>query len=571
MAPSSIDVSIPFVTNSGWATTALLLPLFLAPPPLCHAQPAPPPILFEDVASEAGVEFVLQDGSGSAKYQIETMVGGVAVFDFNRDGLPDIYFANGAEPLTLEKTHPRFYNRLFRNDGEGKFTDVTEQAHVRGAGHSIGVATGDYDNDGYTDIFVAGVNRNALYRNRGDGTFEDVTGAARLDWEGPGPKPWSVAGGWFDFDNDGLLDLFVVNYVSWSAESDPPCTTGGARTYCHPKHYKGLPNQLFRNNGDGTFSDVSAPTGIAASVGKGMSVSFLDANSDGVLDVFVTNDTVPNALFFSDRKGGFREDGLVAGIAFNDDGQALSSMGTDAADFDNDGREDIFVVAIANQSFPLFRNSGHGLFEDVTYTHGIGPATIQDTGWGAGIRDLNNDGYRDLFVAAGAIDDNVEAYSSRASRLRNRVLAGSKGGRFTDLSDKAGPDFQQLGRHRGAAFGDFNQDGLLDVVVTRIGEKAELFLNRSRPTGNWVELALEGAKSNRSAIGALARVRTASGRVLWGRVSSAGGYASANDLTLHFGLGEDAIASEIEITWPRGTVQRLEQVRCGQRVQVREP
>lgn len=538
---------------------------------MCNAQAAAPPILFEDVAPEAGVEFVLQDGSGSAKYQIETMVGGVAVFDFNRDGLPDIYFANGAAPLALEKTDPRYYNRLYRNDGDGKFTDVTDRARARGEGHSIGVATGDYDNDGYTDIFVAGVNRNVLYRNRGDGAFQDVTASAGLDWAGPRPKPWSVAGGWFDFDKDGMLDLFVVNYVAWSPQSDPPCTTGGARTYCHPRHYQGLSNQLFRNNGDGSFSDVSAVTGIAASVGKGMSVSFLDADSDGELDVFVTNDTVPNALFFFDGKGGFREDGLVAGVAFNDDGRSLSSMGTDTADFDNDGREDIFVVAITNQAFPLFRNSGHGLFEDVTYTHGIGPQTIRDTGWGAGIRDLNNDGYRDLFVAAGAIDDNVEAYSSRASRLRNRLLAGGKGGRFTDVSDSAGPDFQQLGRHRGAAFGDFNQDGLLDVAVTRIGERAELFFNRSRPTGNWLELALEGTKSNRSAIGALVRVRTASGRVQWGRVSSAGSYASSNDLTLHFGMGEDDAAAEIEVTWPRGTVQRLEQVRCCQRVQVREP
>jgi hypothetical protein len=302
-----------------------------------------------------------------------------------------------------------------------------------------------------------------------------------------------------------------------------------------------------------------------------MAISFLDADSDGKLDVFVTNDTVPDALFFSDGKGGFREGGLVAGVAFNDDGQALSSMGVDAADFDNDGREDIFVVAITNQAFPLFRNSGDGLFEDVTYTHGVGPKTIRDTGWGNGIRDLNNDGYRDLFVAAGAIDDNVESFSSRASRLRNRVLVGSKPGGFTDVSDSAGPDFQQIGRHRGAAFGDFDRDGLLDIVVTRIGERAELFFNRSRAAGNWLELALEGVKSNRSAIGAVVRVRTASGRVQWGRVSSAGSYASSNDLTLHFGMGEDDIAEEIEVTWPSGTVQRLKQVRCGQRVQIREP
>jgi hypothetical protein len=549
---------------------AVLPPLLMALFGLCPAQADPRPIVFEDVASEAGVEFVLQDGATPAKHQIETMVGGVAVLDFNRDGLPDIHFTNGAEPPALEKKDPRFYNRLYRNEGDGKFTDVTARARVRGAGHSIGAAAGDYDNDGYADIFVAGVNRNLLYRNLGDGTFRDVTASAGLEWAGPARKPWSVAGGWFDYDNDGHLDLFVVNYVSWSAESDPPCTTGGARTYCHPKHYEGLANQLFHNNGDGTFRDVSTAAGISASVGKGMSLGFLDANSDGHLDVFVANDAVPNGLFLSDGKGGFQEDALAAGVAFNDDGQALSSMGTETADFDNDGREDIFVVAIDNQAFPLFRNSGKGLFEDVTYTHGIGPPALGDTGWGAGIRDLNNDGFRDLFIAAGAIDDNVEAYASRPSRLRNRVLAGSQGGRFSDVSDSAGPDFQQRGRHRGAAFADFNRDGLLDVVVSRIGEKAELFFNRSRPTGNWLELTLEGSRGNRSAIGAWVRVRMTSGRSLWGRVSSAGSYASSNDLTLHFGLGQDDVAA-VEITWPAGTAQRLEKLRCCQRVQVSEP
>jgi len=316
------------------------------------------PITFDDIASRAGVDLVVRNSATPNKHQIETMIAGVAVFDYNNDGRPDIYFVNGAGIPGLEKTGPGFYNALYRNNSDGTFTNVTAQAGVPGAGYGMGVAAGDYDNDGHVDLFLPGLNRNFLYRNRGDGTFEDATKRAGL--EGLDPKRgklWAIAAGWFDYDNDGLLDLFVVNYCVWKPEQEPYCgdMQAGYRTYCHPKHYKALPNNLYRNNGDGTFTDVSEASGIAAHLGKGMGVAFADYDQDGDLDVFVANDTEPNFLFRNEGAGKFVEIGMRAGVAYNNDGRAVSSMGADFRDLDNDGREDLFVAALANETFPLFR------------------------------------------------------------------------------------------------------------------------------------------------------------------------------------------------------------------------
>ena len=414
---------------------------------------APPdPIAFEDIARPAGVEFVLQNSATPQKHQIEAMAGGVAVFDYDNDGRPDIYFVNGARQPELDKTDPSFYNRLYRNLGGNRFTDVTMQAGVRGEGFATGVAVGDFNNDGFADLFIAGVNRNLLYRNRGDGTFEDLTALAGLMPPGEGRKPWSIAAGWFDYDNDGFLDLFVVNYCVWIPEKEPPCKTGQSRVYCHPKYYEGLPNSLYHNNGDGTFTDVSNLSGIAAHIGKGMSVTFLDFDSDGKLDVMAANDTTPNFLFRNEGGGRFREMGLKAGVAFNDDGRALSSMGSDARDIDNDGREDLFLTANHNETFPLFRNLGKGLFADVTYPSGVGRITLPHTGWSNGIYDLNNDGQKDLFAARGAIDGNLEEFSHRKSEQTNLILANLGKLQFADVSALAGPGVRQTGMHRGAAF-----------------------------------------------------------------------------------------------------------------------
>ena len=536
------------------------------------AAPEPTdPIAFQDMARSAGVEFVLRNSATPEKHQIETMVSGVAVFDYDNDGWPDLYFVNGARQPKLEKDDPSFYNRLFRNNRDGTFLDVTSKAGVKGEGFATGVAAGDYDNDGFEDLFIAGVNRNLLYRNRGDGTFEDVTARARLAHSAELKKPWSIAAGWFDYDNDGLLDLFVVNYCVWIPDKEPPCAIDGFRVYCHPDYYAGLPNQLYHNNGNGTFTDVSKSSGIGAHVGKGMGVSFLDFDQDGRMDVFIANDTLPNFLFHNEGGGRFREMALQAGVAFTENGRAVSSMGCDARDLDNDGREDLFVAAMDSETFPLFRNLGKGLFADATFPSGLARQTLSTTGWSNGIFDFNNDGLKDLFVACSSIDDNTEKFSARKSREPNRVLANLGALRFADVSASAGADFQQAGAHRGAAFGDFDRDGRVDVVVSRIGERAELFRNVS-PTGNhWLAVRLKGRRSNRDGIGALVHLVGASGREQWNRVTTSTGYGCASDRTAFFGLGKDASAKLIEVSWPSGARQKIENVTADRYLTIDEP
>ena len=535
------------------------------------ATSEPDPITFEDVAAASGVDFVLQNSATPARHQIETMVGGVAIFDYNGDGKPDIYFVNGARQPQLDKPDPSFYNRLYRNNGNGSFTDVTEAAGVRGDGFATGVTVGDFDNDGWEDLFVAGVNRNILYRNRGDGTFQDVTEKAGLNPPAGVRKPWSVSAGWFDYDHDGRLDLFVVNYCAWDPEKEHACTIGSARTYCHPKYYDPLPNSLYHNNGDGTFTDVSVRSGIAAHTGKGMALSFLDFDRDGLLDVFVTNDTTPNALFRNLGDGKFQDVALEAGVAFNNDGRAVSSMGSDGRDIDNDGREDLFVTANEGETFPLFRNLGRGLFADITDASGVGRQTRASTGWSMGIFDFNNDGAKDLFAACGSIDDNVEEFSHRASRQRNFVLANAGAGKFEDVSSRAGVDFQKAAWNRGAAFGDLDGDGRVDVVVSRIGERAAIFRNTSAGRNHYLAVRLRGRRSNRDGLGAMVHVTGSSGRQQWNRATTAVGYGSSSDRTVYFGMAQDAVAVSVEVVWPGGVRQVQQNVRCDRYLTLDEP
>ena len=506
------------------------------------------PIRFENVAAAAGLRFVLRNHATPEKHSIETMPGGVAVFDYNNDGRPDIYFTNGAEVPGLRKASPGDYNRLYRNDGGMKFTDVTEQAGVSGEGYSNGAAAADYDNDGNVDLFVAGGYRNILYRNRGDGTFEDVTAKAGIKSD-----VWSVAAGWFDFDNDGLLDLFVVNYMKWSPSFNLYCgdPTRGLRMYCHPDNFEGLPNTLYRNRGDGTFEDVSEKTGLSKFIGRGMSVAFADYDGDGFIDAFVTNDNLQNSLFRNLQGKRFEEVALEAGVALTDSGRPVSSMGTDFRDYDNDGRPDIAIVALAGETFPLFHNQGGGMFTDATYSSGVGPASVRHSGWCTAFVDLNNDGFKDLFTSGGHVDDRIQAIEPAQYKIPNMVLLNLANGRFQDVSAHAGADFANAARaHRGCAFGDFDADGRTDVVVTALGEPPELWHNTTRSVTNWVDVIPRGTTSNRDGIGAVIRI----GNQYQIR-SSAMGYASSSHIPAHFGAVN--ASDHIEIRWPSGKTQRV--------------
>lgn len=521
------------------------------------------PIRFRNVAEGAGLRFVLENHPTPQKHLIESMAGGVAAFDYNNDGLTDIFFTNGASIPSLQKESPKYFNRLFRNEGGMRFTDVTEDAGVAGSGYSMGAAAGDYDNDGHVDLFVAGVFRNILYHNRGDGHFEDVTEKAGIKSD-----KWAVAAGWFDYNNDGLLDLFVVNYASWSPSYDRFCgdPSRNLRVYCHPTYFEGLTNTLYRNRGDGTFEDVSERAGIAQHHGRGMSVAFADYDSDGFMDVFVTNDNQENFLFHNRGGGTFEEVGVLAGVALPNSGKPVSSMGTDFRDYDNDGRPDLSVVGLANETFPLFHNLGGGLFEDATYRTRLSALTIERSGWSTGFFDLNNDGWKDLFTTCSHVDDNVEMFQATKYKQANGIFANLGNGTFRDASAQVGEDFQAPRAHRGCAFADFNNDGKIDVVVASLQDRAELWENVSPDPNHWIILKLIGTKSNRDGIGARVRIDKQ-----WNHMTSACGYASSSHFGVHFGLGKIRTIPSIEIKWPSGIVQVLKDVKADQILQVREP
>ncbi len=534
---------------------------------LLFAQVKPDPITFEDTSSAAGVEFVLQNSAAGDKHQIEAMVSGVAVFDFDNDGWPDLYFVNGARQPSLEKSGA-YSNRLYRNRGGGTFADVTARAGVPGHGFETGVAVADFDNDGAADLFLAGVNRNTLYRNRGDGTFEDVTKPAGFARTPAQAKFWSVSAGWFDYDGDGWLDLFVVNYVVWP-EKEPSCAIGKVRTYCHPRYYEGLPISSIT-----TIATARSPTFRRSRASPRTSAKawgWLFSITTRTAGSMFSSPTIRCRIFyFTTRAGGrFQEVGLRVGVAFNEDGRALSSMGADARDLDDDGREDLWVTANAGESFPLFRNLGKGLMMDVTYPSGIGRHVMLSTGWSNGIFDFNNDGRKDLFAACSAIDDNTEQFSDRKSKQPNRVLANLGNMTFEDVSASAGSAFQEPGAHRGAAFGDFDRDGRVDAVVSRIGGRAELFRNTSPVKNHWLALRLRGHRSNRDGLGAMIHVTAL--REQWNRVTTATGYGSSSDRTVFFGTGKDTVVQSVEILWPSGLRQKLANVKTDQYLDVEEP
>jgi enediyne biosynthesis protein E4 len=529
------------------------------------------PIVFEEIAQRSGLTFVSNSSPTPNKNQPETMVAGVALFDYDNDGYLDVYVVNGAAIPSLQKESPKYWNRLYHNNHDGTFTDVTEAAGVAGAGYGMGVAIGDYDNDGWPDIYVVNTGKNQLFHNNGNGTFTDVTDKAGvaggiLD----GEKMWSVSAAWVDYNNDGLLDLFVSNYCKWEVNKDPYCgPTPKLRAYCHPNNYGNLPDTLYRNNGDGTFTDVSVETGISAHFGKGMGAVIADYDGDGFMDIFVANDNRPNFLFHNLGGKKFEEVALESGVAYAQSGSVVSGMGADFKDVNNDGRPDIWHTAVENESFPLFMNVGGGQFVEKTLQANLA-STRAMSGWGNGIMDFDNDGWKDLFVARSNVLDNIAQFSNRQYEEPNTVFRNVGNGKFQDVSSEAGPDFQKAAANRGVAFGDMDNDGRIDAVVAVLNGPLKYFHNISSNSNHWILLKLMGKKSNRMGIGAQIRITDDHGAKQYNEVTTAVGYACASDSRVHFGLGASKMIREIDIKWPSGIHQVLHDVAADQILKIEE-
>jgi hypothetical protein len=542
--------------------------------PANHKQPAsaanPQGIRFEDIYESSHIKFTLRNSVSPQRYTFETMTGGVALFDYNNDGLLDIFFTNGAAIPSLEKTDASYANRLFRNNGNGTFTDVTETAGLKGIGYSMGVAAADYDNDGYVDLYVTGVNKNQLFHNNGNSTFTDVTEKAGVAGFVPKlGKAWAVTAGWFDYNNDGLLDLLVINYLDYDIKTAKLCVAQGLPAYCSPVEFLGTPNILYHNNGDGTFTDVSAQSHISQYIGKGMGVSFADYDNDGFTDVFISNDTFQNYLLHNNRDGTFTEVGLVAGVAYNGFGNSVAGMGTDFRDLDDDGRPDVFQTAMFGEGFPLYRNVGDGQFQDVTGAAGLTTFSSRLTAWGTGVFDFDNDGSKDLFTANSDILDNSMELAHRPYALPSGLFRNKGNLVFEDLSSKVGSDFAVPAPHRGAAFGDLNNDGKVDIVVTVLNGPPQIFMNRTTNNNHWIILKLRGVKSNRDGLGTKVKLTTALG-TQYNHATTAVGYDSSSDKRVHFGLATATVIDKIELTWPSGIRQVLTNVKVDQVLEVTE-
>jgi hypothetical protein len=555
-------------------------PFSLVPFPLTLAlglaSGAAPDAAFTDATAALGLDFRHENSATSNKYLVETMGGGVALLDYDNDGRLDVFFTNGAriddpQPTGKEpdKSERKYWNRLYRQTTDGKFVDVTEKAGLSGVPqnyYGMGVAVADYDNDGFEDLYVTNYGRNTLYHNNGDGTFTDVTKRA-----GVGASGWSASAGFFDYDNDGALDLFVTRYVNWTFQTNRYCgeQKPGLRAYCHPDNYEGVSNILYHNNGDGTFTDVSVKGGIADSNGKGLGVTFADYDHDGFMDVYVANDSVQSFLYHNNGNGTFTEVGLIAGVGFNEDGKTFAGMGVDFADYDNDGHPDIVVTDLSNERYRLFRQNSDGSFRDVTNQSGVGAATLPFSGWSTRFFDYDNDGWKDLFVAQGHVMDTIEKTAPNLKYLQPPLLLRNESGKFVRVD--AGDSFQQDWAGRGAAFGDLDNDGDVDLVVSNVGQKAFVLRNDVGNRRNWIGVRTIGTKSNRDGIGCWVKVVPESGPTQYFTVTTAVGYLSASDKRLIAGLGDDRRAKLVEIRWPSGIVQKFENVSSGQVLVATEP
>jgi enediyne biosynthesis protein E4 len=539
--------------------------------PVTHARwPSPESfgVKYVDVAAEAGIAFHHQNAASNEKYLIETMGSGCGWIDYDQNGLLDLYLVNSA-PTRLYVPKMEMRGALYRNNGDGTFTDVTARAGVGAEGlFGMGVAVGDYDNDGFPDLFVLGYGRCILYRNNGDGTFTDVTekaGVANL-------RKWASSAAWFDYDNDGKLDLIIANYVDWSPEKNYWCgnKAPGMRSYCHPDVFHGQTPTLFHNNGDGTFTDVSIKSGVGLTRGNGLGVVTFDFDDDGWQDIFIANDHMPNFLFRNNRDGTFREVGYEAGVAVGLDGQFEAGMGVDAGDIRNDGRFGLVVTHLDQQLARIYVNQGDGSFEDATFQSKLSYATFHSSGFGTRFLDYDNDGLNDIFMANGHVLDNIERYHPGTSYAEPKMMFRNKGGgAFENVSDQLGADFVAPRVSRGAATGDFDNDGDLDILVNNNGEAPQLLRNDGGNSNHWLEILLIGTKSNRDGVGS--RVKVVAGDLkLFGQRKGGMSYQSAQDPRLHFGLNRHQRVDLVEIRWPSGDLTKLENVKSDQVIAVRE-
>jgi hypothetical protein len=526
-------------------------------------QGAAPVVRFRDVTRAAGITFTHNQRPTPEKHMSETFGSGVAWIDFDNDGFQDLYFVNAA---------PGSSNVLYRNNGNGTFADVTTRAGVAMTdtrhGHKTGVAVGDIDNDGFADLFVGAFGVDMLYRNNGNGTFSDITAKAGV---AGGANEWSSSVGFFDFDRDGRLDMYVANYLDVDYTDNPYCgfKRPGFRTYCSPTIFDGVADRLYRNAGNGTFTDVSQKAGIANPAGKGLGVTFCDVDSDGLVDIYVANDLVRNFLYRNNGNGTFRDIAYAAGVGFGGNGKPQAGMGTDCGDVDGNGLPDLFVTNFSEELNTLYLNRGKGLFEDATVRMGL-QSGYQPLGFGTKLFDMDNDGDLDIHVVNGHIIDNIAMYGTGMTYAMKDLLYENTGGRFVDVSAQSGPAMLADRVGRGQAVADFDNDGLLDIVISNLGRAPVLLKGTSPGAGSWLSIHARGRKSNPHGLGARVTVETPAGRQVR-EINNVSSYLSANDTRLHIGLGAAKAATRIEIRWPSGQVQTLTNVAGNRTMTVQEP
>jgi len=526
---------------------------------------------FVDVTAGSGVQFHHYASQTAKKYLVEIMGSGVALFDYDNDGRLDIFLVNGApisDPTPAgtipRKTDPKYWHRLYHQKPDGTFEDVTERAGVQGLGYGFGVAVGDYDNDGFEDLFVTEYGGNRLYHNNGNGTFTDVTEKA-----GVGGSGWSTSAAWVDLDNDGLLDLVVLRYVQWDFEDRPCMINETIRAYCHPDSFKPIAPLVYHNNGDGTFTEVSRQIGLSKP-GKGLGIAIADYDRDGHIDVYVSNDSMPGYLYHNKGNGTFEEVALQSGVGVTESGRTYAGMGVDFADYNNDGLPDLAICYLALQMYALFENVGNGFFQYATDSSGLGNITMQHSGMGLRFIDYDNDGWKDLLVSQGHVNDTVNLVNPNLHYREPMLLARNTGKGFVDVSAISGEIFHQAWAGRGLAVGDINNDGRMDAVVSTSEGPAHVILNETATPNHWLILKLTGHKSNRDAIGAEVKVVTARG-AQYATVTTAGSYLSSSDKRVHFGLGPEATVQRVEIRWPSGVLQNIQGVKADQILSVEEP